>query len=316
MKNLESLFQFWLPSPLQSYRDEHSDAAGIRVFVKRDDLIHHHISGNKYRKLKQHFRDFLAGDYEEIVAFGGAFSNLLYTLSFISARTGIPTTFYIRGDGYDPDNPSMRTMMENGVRLRFLDRQSYREKHKPHIRSQLLREHSKAYVVPEGGSDNRAVPGSGEIITELLEQLSEAPDFLVMDLGTGGTFAGVMENLPEATTLIGIPVLKGINWNQTLGEVLQRDMSGGLDPRVILNQDYHFGGFAKFNQELVDFINQFNLESGIPLEPIYTGKMVYGINDLIKSGYFPKGSTLVWVHSGGLQGIAGFNYLHGHLIRP
>lgn len=310
MKKLESLFQLWLPSPMQPFKTEATEAAELQVWVKRDDLIHHHLSGNKYRKLKQHFIAFQEGDFSEIVAFGGAFSNLLYSLSFIARESGIPTTYYIRGDGFDRQNPSLATMHRNGVKLRFLDRRTYREKNKKYILDQILRDHQDAYVLPEGGSDPLAIPGSREIVTEIENFLTAAPDYIVMDLGTGGTFAGAMKAIDQKTTLIGIPVLKGVDWPKTLSPILQEDLSNGLGENIELLEDYHFGGFAKYNDKLIHFINDFTQKYGIPLDPIYTGKLTYGVLDLIDKKYFEKGSSVVWVHSGGLQGIAGFNYLH------
>lgn len=314
MEKLESLFNLWLPSPLQPFRTPETDKIDLQVYIKRDDLIHYHISGNKYRKLKGHFNAFMAGNFQEIVAFGGAFSNLLYSLSFITGKTEIPTTFYVRGDGYDPNNPSLEVLKKNGVKLRFIDRRTYREKDKPPVLEQLLRVHKRPYVIPEGGSDPRAVPGSAEIWHEIKEQLERLPDYLVMDLGTGGTFGGVMKVIDPKTRLIGIPVLKGVNWEKTLSPIVEKNFESGLGEGIDLLQNYHFGGFAKYNEKLIAFINTFRRDYGIPLDPIYTGKLAYAVVELIKKGYFKPGSMVVWVHSGGLQGIAGFNYRFGHLI--
>ena len=144
------------------------------------------LSFVKYRKLKFNFQAFLQGDFDEIIAFGGAFSNLLYTLSFIVRKAEIPSTFYIRGDGYDPHNPSMSLMADNGVRLRFVDRKTYRRKAEPEVLEQLLRGHSKPYIVPEGGSNRQAIPGSAEILEEIIKKSSEqnilknAEEYLMM----------------------------------------------------------------------------------------------------------------------------------------
>ena len=316
MEKLESLFHLWLPSPLQVFESKLTAQKRLKVYVKRDDLIHHHISGNKYRKLKQHWENFRNGSYNEVIAFGGAFSNLLHTLSFIGHRSGVPMTFYVRGDGPDPNNPTLSTILHNGIRLKFLDRQTYRMKHEAHVLEQLISQHDKPYVIPEGGGGLPAGPGSAEIVEELQEQLASNPNYLVMDLGTGGTFSGVMNAIPADTGLIGIPVLKGMDWQATLNAQLDKDVDTPLPDQVRLIEDYHFGGFAKFNTKLVDFINEFRISYGIPLDPIYTGKMVYGIMNLIKLDFFSKDSTIVWVHSGGLQGIDGFNYRHGNLISP
>ncbi len=314
MKNLESVFNLWLPSPVQAMPADELFPGHSAVFIKRDDLIHHYFSGNKYRKIKYNYLEFMKGDYREIIAFGGAFSNLLYTLSFLSARAGIPMTFYIRGDGFDPSNPTLSTIQRNGVKLEFVQREAYKSKAESGLINELIQKHPDAFFIPDGGSNPFAIPGAAEIVTEIRDQLGFDPDHIVMDMGTGGTFCGVMQALPQKTQLTGIPVLKGVDWQNTFREVLGQPDFRIDHARVRIIEDYHFGGFARFNQQLINFVNDFSLKYGMPVDPIYTGKLFFALTDLLSQNYFGMAKTIVCIHSGGSQGIAGFNYIHGPLI--
>ncbi|HEB61998.1 MAG TPA: pyridoxal-phosphate dependent enzyme, partial [Bacteroidetes bacterium] len=221
MKSFYNNFNLWLPSPLQQinyniYPDYH-------IYVKRDDLIHHDISGNKFRKLKYNLIDFFERKSKSIIAFGGAFSNLLYTLSVISKEMNIPATFFIRGDGYDENNPTLKFIKQNGVKMIFMSRTAFKNIREKEFLNQLQSQYPDAYIIPEGGSNNLAVPGSGEIVDEIIEQLGHSPDYIIMDLGTGGTFAGVLDKLPDKTKLIGMAAIKGVDWNKTLLEIFNGD---------------------------------------------------------------------------------------------
>jgi len=312
MKNFYKHFNLWLPSPLQKINIKKDD---INIYVKRDDLIHHDISGNKFRKLKYNLKYAFENDFNKLIAFGGAFSNLLYTLSVISYEMKIPTTFYIRGDGYDPKNPTLSFIKNKGVEMIFLNRSEFKKIRTKDYLQNLSKEEPNSYIIPEGGSNNLAIPGSGEIVTEIVEQLGHEPDYIVMDLGTGGTFAGVLNTLPIKTKLIGIAAIKGIDWNKTLTDIFNGKTEFKNKNNWTILEDYHFGGFAKYNQELIDFINAYKSKYGIKLDPIYTGKLVFAVEDLINKNYFKENSDIVWVHGGGLQGIDGFNYLHGGIIQ-
>jgi len=312
MENFYKHFNLWLPSPLQKINLNNN--SNLDIFVKRDDLIHHDISGNKFRKLKYNLKYAFETGFEEIIAFGGAFSNLLYTLSVISYEMKIPATFYIRGDGFDKDNPTLKFIRQNGVKMIFMSRTSFKNIRKKEYLEKLQSQFPKSYIIPEGGSNNLAVPGSGEIVDEIVSQLGKEPDYIIMDLGTGGTFAGVLNNLPGKTILIGISAIKGVNWTNTLTEIFAGDTGFLNKKNWKILEDYHFGGFAKYNKKLIDFINSYKSKYGIALDPIYTGKLVFAVNDLIEKKYFKDNSTIVWVHGGGLQGIRGFNYLNGDLI--
>ncbi len=312
MKDFYNRFNLWIPSPIQKIN--YNKYPDYEIYVKRDDLIHHDISGNKFRKLKYNLIEFYRKKAKSIIAFGGAFSNLLYTLSVISKEMNIPATFYIRGDGYDENNPTLKFIRQNGVKMVFMSRTAFKNIRKQEFLGQLQSQYPDAYIIPEGGSNNLAVPGSGEIVDEIIEQLGHPPDYIIMDLGTGGTFAGVLDKLPDETKLIGIAAIKGVDWNKTLLEIFNGDSRFLSKKNWEINENYHFGGFAKFNNKLIDFINNYKSKYGIPLEPIYSGKMVYGFHDLLEKGFINPGSKIVWIHGGGLQGIKGFNYLNGDVI--
>jgi len=287
---------------------------GITLYVKRDDKIHPRLSGNKYRKIKGHYKHFLHGGYSRIVAFGGAFSNLLHDLSFVLQAARIEGHFYIRGDAFDLQNPTLQTIRRNGISMHFLDRKEYRLNRDPDFRKHLESIHPGALIIPEGASGPFSLEGAGEIVEETCAQLGRVPDAILMDLGTGGTFAGVLDALPPGCRLTGIPVLKGIDWHRTLGDILgQRKLEEKMHTFTLL-ESYHFGGFARFNPELIRFINDFRRIYDIPLEPLYTGKLAWALDQLLQQGYFKPGSLVVWIHSGGLQGISGFNYRFGPLI--
>lgn len=310
---IKNLFNLWIPSPIQELDWKEAKEKGLRIFAKRDDLIHHHISGNKYRKLKYNFIEFSKGNYDEVIAFGGAFSNLLHTLSYIGKAGKIKMKFYIRGDGYDQNNPSLADMHRNGVEMEFVDRQKFRKLRQKYFLTENAEKNK--FIVPEGGSNHLALPGASELIQEIQDQLGKTPDYLVMDMGTGGTISGVISLLPDNCHLIAIPVLKGIDWTTTIENLSGLSDNQQKMRKVSINEDYHFGGFAKYNDELIQFMNDFHFNFGIPLDPIYTCKLVYGLNDLILKDFFKANSDIVWVHGGGIQGIRGFNYLHGNKIQ-
>ncbi len=307
MKSVINTFNLWIPSPLQNIvvKNDH------KIFVKRDDLIHSVISGNKYRKLKFILADFLGSNKKSIIAFGGAYSNLLHALSLIVRQMHINATFFIRGDGYDDKNPTLRFIRGNKVEMIFMSRQDFKMIRDRSFLNQLALLNPDAYIIPEGASNKLATYGSSEIYEEIVQQLGYFPDYIVMDMGTGGTFAGVMMQIADKTKLVGIPVVKGVNWNNTLSKIIESEIP---DKDFQIIEDYHFGGFAKYNSELIEFINSFKLEYGIELDPLYTGKLVYGFHDLIKKDYFRKGSTIVWIHGGGNQGIQGFNLVNNDIL--
>ncbi len=314
------------PSPIELIEDAVFDRFGVRVYVKRDDLIHPSVQGNKWRKLKYNLLKIKELNISTLLTFGGVFSNHIHATAAAGQLFGINTIGIIRGDRTVPLGNTLIFAENHGMKLHFVSREEY--KNKTALRHVLNDKFGDVYVLPEGGTNDLAVVGSKEIVKEINQQIFPRPDFLVVACGTGGTIAGMIKAADERQTVIGFAVLKGDFLPKDVSNILnfkgdtiifenkndeslkKSDISSHNHSNWSnwsINTDFHFGGYAKSSPELIDFINRFKAQHGIPLDPIYTGKMFFGLFDLIKKGYFPKGSTIVAVHTGGLQGIEGFN---------
>ncbi|MBT8324164.1 MAG: pyridoxal-phosphate dependent enzyme [Bacteroidia bacterium] len=272
---------------------------GIKLFIKRDDLIHPHISGNKFRKLKYNLIEAREAGHKVLLSFGGAYSNHIAALSYSGKINGFKTIGIIRGDELSSEistNATLQFAQSNGMKLVFVSREDYRRKSDPDILNKLRNELGDFYVIPEGGTNSLAVKGCEEILNS--EDLNY--DYICCSVGTGGTISGLINSAQVHQKIIGFPALKGSFLTKEIRKFAQRN-------NWELITDYHFGGYAKINQELISFINNFRDVHNIPLDPIYTGKMMYGVVDLIRNGYFEENSKIMAVHTGGLQGIAGMN---------
>ena len=256
------------------------------LFLKRDDLLHPQVSGNKWRKLKYNLLAAREQGYATLLTFGGAYSNHLYATAAAGTAFGFRTIGVVRGDelANAPRNSTLTFCELQGMQLNFVSRTDYRRKDDPDFLADLIRQVGPCYILPEGGTNDLAIRGTAEIMPELIAQLGYIPDYVCCPVGTGGTLAGLLASVPVETTVLGFAVLKGFD---------------GL-PNV--NGNYHFGGYARATPELLRFIETFEHETGVLIEPIYTGKMLFGLYDLARQGYFRNGSTVVAVHTGGLQG--------------
>lgn len=291
-----------MTTPLQEIEEQLLSEKGIRLFLKRDDLIHPHISGNKYRKLKYNLEEARKQGRKTVLTFGGAFSNHIYAVAAAGKEFGFETIGLIRGENNVPLNPTLSFALECGMQLHFITRDAYRDKENPEYLARLHRQYGDFYLLPEGGTNALGVKGCAEIVSEI----SKAYDFLCCPCGTGGTLAGLIAGDAGKNTLLGFSVLKGLKDLEGRIEELIRDYSGRDYANWSVNHDYHFGGYAKVNETLFSFINSFNDQHHILLDPIYTGKMMFGIYDLIRNNYFKSGSAIVAIHTGGLQAWEGF----------
>ncbi|MBU3024574.1 pyridoxal-phosphate dependent enzyme [Zobellia galactanivorans] len=272
---------------------------GISLVLKREDRIHPLISGNKYRKLKYNLEEARTKGFDTLLTFGGAFSNHIAATAYAGQLHGFKTVGVIRGEEIAEKwrgNGTLKLAHSHGMEFNFISREAYRNKDSKALLAGLEQRFGKFYLLPEGGTNALAIKGCEEILT---------PDDAVFDVvccavGTGGTIAGISNAAHDSQKVLGFPALKG--------DFLQEDICK-FAPRGNwkLITDYHFGGYAKLTEALVQFINDFNLKTQIPLDPVYTGKMVYGILDLVKNGYFPQKTKILAIHTGGLQGIAGMN---------
>ena len=272
---------------------------GVHLFLKREDNIHSFISGNKYRKLKYNIEAAKKLGVSKLITFGGAYSNHIAAVAFAGQEFGFETIGIIRGDELEDkiqENPTLLFAQGCGMQFKFISRESYREKHSMSYIEKLKKEFDNFYLLPEGGTNELAVKGCEEILTEADTYF----DYVCCAMGTGGTISGIINSSKQGQQILGFPALKGSFLKEDISRFVTRKNWN------IINE-YHFGGYAKITMELIEFINQFKKENNIQLDPVYTGKMMYGIFDLLKKGYFKKGSKILAIHTGGLQGITGMN---------
>ncbi|WP_369233388.1 1-aminocyclopropane-1-carboxylate deaminase/D-cysteine desulfhydrase [Streptomyces sp. R21] len=283
-----------LPSPLQEAVDERFARHGVRLLLKRDDLIHPDLIGNKWRKLAPNLR---AAAGRTVLTFGGAYSNHLRATAAAGRLLGLPTVGVVRGQELAgrPLNPSLSRCAADGMRLHFVDRSTYRRKTDPETLAGILRGAGAedAYVVPEGGSNSLAVRGC----RELGEELRGHADVVALACGTGGTFAGLAAGLAPDQRALGIPVLKGGFLAADI-EGLQEDAFGGRRGDWWLDDRFHCGGYARTTPELDAFAEDFEARHGLPVERLYVAKLLYGLVALTAEDAFPRGTTVAAVITG------------------
>ncbi len=290
-------------TPLQKIEDDLLLSKSINLYLKREDLILSEISGNKWYKLKYNLIEAENNGIKQILTFGGAYSNHIFSTAAACNLFGFESIGIIRGEEHLPLNPTLSFAVENGMKLFYLDRSVYRDKYNEILLNKLKNKFGDFYLVPEGGSNSFAVKGCSEIIKSIAIPF----DYICTPCGTGGTLAGIVVGLNNESSALGFSVLKGSSFLNTEVERLILNHNGKRYNNWSINFDYHFGGYAKYNFELINFINTFYENHKIKLEPIYTGKMLYGIYDLIKNDFFKKGQTIIAIHTGGLQGLKGIN---------
>ena len=307
-----SLFNSFPPSPIQKMNIELFSQQELELWVKRDDLLHPEISGNKWRKLKYNLKAAKEENRKGILTFGGAFSNHIYALAAAGKLFSLETIGIIRGERITPLNSTLRFAESCGMKLIFISRTAYRE------RDSLIEQYQAQYpdhlILPEGGTNLLALKGCVEMIDEIEEQWEgRLPDYLCASCGTGGTLAGMIAGMKGRKQLLGFSALKGDFHQRDIKELLARNKTPAYSNWSIQTH-FHFGGYARHTAVLIDFINEIRKNQGLPLEPVYTGKLFYGLFELAKAGFFPKGSKIMALHSGGLQGIRGFNERYGSMI--
>ena len=271
----------------------------ISLCIKREDLIHEFVSGNKFRKLKYNIIQAKKENQNTILTFGGAFSNHIAAVAYAGKINNIKTIGIIRGEELEikiNSNPTLSFAQQNGMQLKFISRTAYKLKTNLDFLNQLESEFGNFYLLPEGGTNNLAVKGCEEILTKHDSEF----DYICCCVGTGGTIAGIINSALPHQKIIGFSAMKG---DFLYDEICKF----ATNKNWKLIDWYDFGGYGKVNTNLITFINQFYLDYGIPLDPVYTGKMALGIMDLIQNNYFPEHSKILMIHSGGLQGIKGMN---------
>jgi len=282
----------------------------VIVDMLRIDKVHEQVSGNKWFKLKYNLMKAKEERCATLLTFGGAFSNHIYATAVAAKELGFKSIGIIRGEESLPLNPTLRYATLIGMELHYVSRENYREKTSLAFIDNLKSKYGEFYLIPEGGTNQAAIRGAEEILDGML---TNSYDYIVSAVGTGGTLAGIISKLNGKSQVIGVSSLKGDfllaevkNW---LKLVKKEDLKNWA-----ISANYHFGGYAKHTRELISFINNFKIEQGIPLDPIYTGKMMYGIMDMAANEKFAPNSKVLAIHTGGLQGIEGFNKRFGKLI--
>ncbi len=286
---------FEIYSPVHQIHDKLFDEQGLKVFIKRDDLIHPIISGNKWRKLKYLLKEAQTQDKTHLVTFGGAYSNHLLATSAAAAKFGFKSTGFVRGE--EVNNDTLFLCRLHGMNLIFTNRESYRDKRA--LFDKHFANDNEAFFIDEGGSSPLGAKGC----SELIDELDDSYDHIICACGTGTTAAGIINGIAQhqlSTQFHGVPVLKN-------GEFLRKDIDAFVEkPKIYdLHTDYHFGGYGKVNDELIRFVKQFVSSTGILIEPIYTGKMLYALYDLAAKNYFSRGSQILAIHTGGIWGLLG-----------
>jgi 1-aminocyclopropane-1-carboxylate deaminase len=273
--------------------------ANNNVVMRREDLIHPFISGNKYRKLKYNLQKAKKLNKNTLLTFGGAYSNHIAATAYAGKSYGFKTIGVIRGEELKDkvaSNPTLKFAKSCGMQFKFVSREDYRHKSENNFIEKLRAEFSDFYLIPEGGTNQLAVKGCEEI----LNIDDEGFDFICCCVGTGGTISGLINASKSHQKILGFPALKGDFIREDIRKFAKKE-------NWDLITDYHFGGYGKIKPELITFINNFKRKYNIPLDPVYTGKMMYGIFDLIEKQFFPKDSKILAIHTGGLQGIDGMN---------
>ncbi|KUG26328.1 1-aminocyclopropane-1-carboxylate deaminase [hydrocarbon metagenome] len=273
----------------------------VEVYLQREDLIHPFISGNKYYKLKYNLEKAKEENKDTVLTFGGAYSNHIHAVSAAAKLFGFKSIGIIRGEEYKPLNPTLQFAVDNGMKLYYLDRKTYRNRTEKSFREEIAKQFGDVYILPEGGTNELALKGTGEI----LQNIKTDFDYLCVPVGSGGTLAGLITGLYDSKKAIGFSSLKGGEYlSGTISELISNSSIRKFD-NWIINHDYHFGGFAKISRELIEFVNWFKDNNNIQLDLIYNGKMMFGINDMISKKYFTSNSRIVAIHTGGLQGLTG-----------
>ena len=270
-----------------------------QVSLKPDYLIHPTVSGNKYRKLKYNLQKAQSENYKGILTFGGAFSNHIAATAAAGQALNIPTVGIIRGEELASKielNSTLNYARSCGMHLEFVSRSVYKQKTDPAYLKTLLESFEDFYIIPEGGTNALAIKGCEEILTEE----DHTFDTICCAVGTGGTIGGLINSSLPTQKIIGFPALKGSFLNEDICKFATQS-------NWELWEAYHFGGYAKVDSKLITFMNHFKTTFKIPLDPVYTAKMMYGIFDAIQTGKIPKDAKVLAIHTGGLQGIEGMN---------
>lgn len=289
------------------------ESRGIAVSLWRLDLIDSAAPGNKIFKLEQNLRAAQAAGCARVLSFGGAFSNHLHALAHAGTARGFTTVGVVRGEPEAATNPTLSDCAAAGMQLHFVDRAAYRMLSRSAcgdtLPAALRKQFGDCYVVPEGGANRLGALGC-KVLGEVLASNGERWDAVVLPCATGTTLAGIVAGLNNAYPVLGIAVLKGVDSMADEMRAVLAEISAAHCDNWIVDHEHHGGGYARVPAELSDFSAYFQRCCGVPIEPVYSGKMLYAIHRRIERGDYARGTRLLAVHTGGLQGARGFDYRH------
>lgn len=286
-----------LPTPTQPLEDPWLAERGVVCLVKRDDLMHPLISGNKWRKLKYLIGSIADGGSSTVLSFGGAYSNHLLALAEVAFLAGFESIGVVRGERTLPLNPVLAYCESRGMRLYYVDRGTYRRKHEPAFLRQLQETFGDFALIPVGGASPSALKGVAEMVAEISEPFS----MITTAVGTGTTLAGLIASVQSHQACLGVACLKGASFlRNDVASLLAKSGIGDMD-NWEMDLDHHFGGFAKSTPALNKFVSEFTNRTGVPIEPVYSGKMVSAVYDRIEDGRISAGQRVVLLHTGGLE---------------
>jgi len=283
-------------------RIEAFDAAGVRVIVKREDLNHPFVSGNKWWKLRKNLEFARAQNHSTVLTFGGAYSNHIYSAAAATKEIGLKSIGIVRGEETLPLNSTLAFATSQGMQLKYISRELYRNKESDDFIKSLHEQFGSFYLIPEGGTNELAVRSCEEFAKEKLSTIDF--DYLCLPVGTGGTMAGIIAGLGGDKEIVGVSVLKnGVFLTEAISNLLQKIYSTTYGNWRVLTS-YDHGGYAKVTRSLINFIDEMKVMHDLPLDEVYTGKLLWAVAEEARAGGFRRGSTVLVVHTGGLQGKA------------
>ena len=289
----------YIDTPVLDISDKILTEKGVRLFVKREDMNHPFVSGNKWWKLKYNLEEAKNLGYSTVLTFGGAFSNHIYATAAAANELEMKSIGLIRGEEVLPLNQTLEFARQNGMDLHYVSREDYSKKMEPNFIVRLKERFDEFYFIPEGGTNQLAVKGCEEFAREKLSELNF--DYVCLPVGTGGTMAGIISGLSGKRKVIGFSVLRGGEFLNAEVRQLTKEFSGHEFSNWWIETDYHFGGYAKKTLELDQFISRMAQEQNLPLDFVYSAKMVFGIYEMIAKNHFPEGSRILLLHTGGLR---------------
>ena len=272
----------------------------IKLYIKRIDQIHEYVSGNKWFKLKYNLIEAQRQKARKILTFGGAYSNHIAATAFLAKLKGIVSIGIIRGEERLPLNPTLNFAIQQGMIIHYVSRSTYKLKHTDDFLEKLKVKYGNFYLMNEGGTNELAIKGTSEIL-----DANDSQDDICCPVGTGGTIMGIINSKKKGQRVIGFSAIKDLDLVQKNIEILT------INKKWKIINDYCCGGYAKLTDVLIEFIYKFDKTHKIPLDALYTGKMMHGIMDLVAKDYFPKDSSILAIHTGGIQGNKGMNQRFG-----